>query len=92
MLSVLQHLCTDDPLMASARAPIFYEARRGPAAAARAHTRTRTQVYCADMIPAPLSKIAFAANAALGRHQIEFVYDDYTLKAARMPSDEVGAE
>jgi hypothetical protein len=39
------------------------------------------------MIPAPLSKIAFAANAALGRHQIEFVYDDYTLKAATLPSD-----
>lgn len=47
------------------------------------------EVYCADMIPAPLSKIAFAANAALGRHQIEFVYDDYTLKAARLPADDV---
>ena len=58
----------------------------------RAHTHSHAQVYCADMIPAPLSKIAFAANAALGRHQIEFVYDDYTLKAARMPSDEVVAE
>jgi len=45
------------------------------------------EVYCADVIPAPLSKIAFAANAALGRHQIEFVYDDYTLKAAIMPTD-----
>ena len=27
----------------------------------------------------------YAANAALGRHQIEFVYDDYTLKAAAFP-------
>jgi hypothetical protein len=40
------------------------------------------EVYCQDAVRAPLSMIAFAANAALGRHQIEFVYDDYTLKAA----------
>lgn len=43
------------------------------------------EMFCSDVIPAPLSKIAFAANAALGRHQIEFVYDDYTLKAAMFP-------
>ena len=30
--------------------------------------------YCEAVVRAPLSKIAFAANAALGRHQIEFVY------------------
>ena len=45
------------------------------------------QQYCEAVIRAPLSKIAFAANAALGRHQIEFVYDDYTLKAAVFPSN-----
>lgn len=45
------------------------------------------QLYCQDAVRAPLSKIAFAANAALGRHQIEFVYDDYTLKAAKFPED-----
>jgi len=45
------------------------------------------EVFCEDVIPSHLSKIAFAANAALGRHQIEFVYDDYTLKAANFPSD-----
>eukprot|EP00596_Hydrurales_sp_CCMP1899_P009395 CAMPEP_0119050682 /NCGR_PEP_ID=MMETSP1177-20130426/71181_1 /TAXON_ID=2985 /ORGANISM="Ochromonas sp, Strain CCMP1899" /LENGTH=163 /DNA_ID=CAMNT_0007029355 /DNA_START=388 /DNA_END=876 /DNA_ORIENTATION=- len=45
------------------------------------------EVYCEDVIPANLSKILFACNAALGRHQIEFVYDDYTLKAATFPSD-----
>eukprot|EP00729_Bicosta_minor_P003281 gene3281-202_t len=44
------------------------------------------ELFCQDAIRAPLSKIAFAANAALGRHQIEFVYDDYTLKAAQFPS------
>jgi len=43
------------------------------------------QLFCEDVVRAPLSKIAFAANAALGRHQIEFVYDDYTLKAAEFP-------
>lgn len=32
------------------------------------------ELFCQDAIRAPLSKIAFAANAALGRHQIEFVY------------------
>jgi hypothetical protein len=31
------------------------------------------------------AKIAFAANAALSRLQVEFVYDDYTLKAAQFP-------
>lgn len=45
------------------------------------------EVFCQDAVRAPLSKIAFAANAALGRHQIEFVYDDYTLKAAQFPVD-----
>lgn len=40
------------------------------------------ELFCAEAIRAPLSKIAFATNAALGRHQVEFVYDDYTLKAA----------
>ena len=45
------------------------------------------EMFCSDVIPEPLSKIAFAANAALGRHQIEFVYDDYTLKAANFPPD-----
>jgi len=45
------------------------------------------EMFCSDVIPEPLSKIAFAANAALGRHQIEFVYDDYTLKAAIFPPD-----
>ena len=44
-------------------------------------------MFTADVIPAPLSKIAFAANAAMGRHQIEFVYDDYTLKAAIFSKD-----
>uniref|UniRef100_A0A0G4HW86 Uncharacterized protein n=1 Tax=Chromera velia CCMP2878 TaxID=1169474 RepID=A0A0G4HW86_9ALVE len=43
--------------------------------------------YTEPVIPAPLSKIAFATNAALGRHQIEFVYDDYTLKDAKFPLD-----
>ena len=43
--------------------------------------------FCEDAIREPLSKIAFAANAALGRHQIEFVYDDYTLKAATFPAN-----
>eukprot|EP00756_Hemistasia_phaeocysticola_P007887 Hpha_TRINITY_DN14430_c0_g5::TRINITY_DN14430_c0_g5_i1::g.157502::m.157502 len=41
----------------------------------------------APAIPAPLSCLAYASNAALGRHQIEFVYDDYTLKAAEFPTD-----
>ena len=45
------------------------------------------QQYCEASIRAPLSKIAFAANAALGRHQVEFVYDDYTLKAAVFPGN-----
>ena len=45
------------------------------------------EVYCSDYIPEVLSKMAFASNAALGRHQIEFVYDDYTLKAAIFPKD-----
>lgn len=45
------------------------------------------ELLCDPVIPSPLSKIAFAANAALGRHQIEFVYDDYTLKAANFSSD-----
>jgi hypothetical protein len=45
------------------------------------------EVYTEDVIPANLAKIAFAANAALGRHQIEFVYDDYTLKAANFPKN-----
>lgn len=43
------------------------------------------ELFCQDAVRAPLSKIAYAANAALGRHQIEFVYDDYTLKAASFP-------
>ena len=29
------------------------------------------EMYCADMIPAPLSKLAYASNTALGRLQIE---------------------
>lgn len=41
--------------------------------------------FCEEAVRTPLSKIAYAANAALGRHQIEFVYDDYTLKAAMFP-------
>lgn len=45
------------------------------------------ELFCQDAVRAPLSKIAFAANAALGRHQIEFVYDDYTLKAAQFPTN-----
>ena len=45
------------------------------------------EMFCQEAVRAPLSKIAFAANAALGRHQIEFVYDDYTLKAACFPQD-----
>ena len=45
------------------------------------------EVFCEDVIPSSLAKIAFAANAALGRHQIEFVYDDYTLKAAKFPEN-----
>lgn len=45
------------------------------------------EVYCSDHIPEVLAKMAFASNAALGRHQIEFVYDDYTLKAAIFPKD-----
>lgn len=45
------------------------------------------EIFCSDTIPPILSKIAFAANAALGRHQIEFVYDDYTLKAATFKAD-----
>lgn len=45
------------------------------------------EMFCEDVIPEPLSKIAYAANAALGRHQIEFVYDDYTLKAAKFSDD-----
>jgi hypothetical protein len=45
------------------------------------------EMFCQEAVRAPLSKIAFAANAALGRHQIEFVYDDYTLKAAQFPAD-----
>jgi hypothetical protein len=44
------------------------------------------ELFCQEAIRSPLSKIAFAANAALGRHQIEFVYDDYTLKAAQFPT------
>jgi hypothetical protein len=47
------------------------------------------EMYCQDVVGAPLAKIAFAANAALGRHQIEFVYDDYTLKAASFPPEEL---
>ena len=43
--------------------------------------------FCEEAIRAQLSKIAFAANAALGRQQIEFVYDDYTLKAAILPEN-----
>ena len=43
------------------------------------------EMFCQEAVRAPLSKIAYAANAALGRHQIEFVYDDYTLKAAIFP-------
>ena len=43
--------------------------------------------FCEDVVRAPLSKIAWATNAALGRHQIEFVYDDYTLKAAIFPEN-----
>lgn len=39
------------------------------------------------MIPAPLSTVTAMANAALGRQQLEFVYDDYTLKAATLPTD-----
>lgn len=45
------------------------------------------EMFCEDVIPDPLSKIAYAANAALGRQQIEFVYDDYTLKAAIFPQN-----
>eukprot|EP00672_Neobodo_designis_P027703 CAMPEP_0174853504 /NCGR_PEP_ID=MMETSP1114-20130205/28749_1 /TAXON_ID=312471 /ORGANISM="Neobodo designis, Strain CCAP 1951/1" /LENGTH=612 /DNA_ID=CAMNT_0016088159 /DNA_START=106 /DNA_END=1944 /DNA_ORIENTATION=- len=44
------------------------------------------QKFTDAVVPAPLSTLAFAANAALGRHQIEFVYDDYTLKAANFPT------
>ncbi|GKY95920.1 hypothetical protein MPSEU_000552600 [Mayamaea pseudoterrestris] len=33
------------------------------------------QLFCESAVRAPLSKIAFSTNAALGRHQIEFVYD-----------------
>jgi hypothetical protein len=47
--------------------------------------KLHNQKYTDAVIPAPLSTLAFAANAALGRHQIEFVYDDYTLKAANFP-------
>lgn len=43
--------------------------------------------FTSAVIPAPLSTIAYASNAALGRHQIEFVYDDYTLKAANFPKN-----
>lgn len=43
------------------------------------------EMFCQEAVRAPLSKIAYATNAALGRHQIEFVYDDYTLKAAHFP-------
>ena len=43
--------------------------------------------FCEEAIRAPLSQIAFATNAAPGRHQIDFVYDDYTLKAAIFPHD-----
>jgi hypothetical protein len=45
------------------------------------------EVFCQEAVRAPLSKIAYATNAALGRHQIEFVYDDYTLKAAHFPQN-----
>jgi hypothetical protein len=45
------------------------------------------ELFCQEAIRSPLSKIAYAANAALGRHQIEFVYDDYTLKAAQFPDN-----
>jgi hypothetical protein len=38
------------------------------------------------VIPAPLSTVAAMNNAALGRQQLEFVYDDYTLKAATLPT------
>eukprot|EP00003_Mantamonas_plastica_P002513 TRINITY_DN118_c0_g2_i7.p1 TRINITY_DN118_c0_g2~~TRINITY_DN118_c0_g2_i7.p1 ORF type:complete len:544 (-),score=131.61 TRINITY_DN118_c0_g2_i7:157-1788(-) len=43
------------------------------------------------VIRAPLSKIARATNLALGRHQMEFVYDDYTLKAAQFPERGIDA-
>ena len=45
------------------------------------------EFYCHPMIPAPLSTIGFAANAAMGRHQIEFVYDDYANKSGCIPLD-----
>ncbi len=41
--------------------------------------------FTEGIIPAPLSTIAAMTNAALGRQQLEFVYDDYTLKAATLP-------
>ena len=41
--------------------------------------------FTEGMIPAPLSTVAAMTNAALGRQQLEFVYDDYTLKAATLP-------
>jgi len=40
----------------------------------------------ADFIPAPLSTIYAAANAAVGRHN-EFVYDVYTLSSGTLPKD-----
>jgi hypothetical protein len=43
------------------------------------------ELFCEEAVRAPLSKIACVANAALGRHQVEFVYDDYTPTAAQFP-------
>lgn len=41
--------------------------------------------YTNPVVKAPLSIISAMTNAALGRRQLEFVYDDYTLKAGTFP-------
>lgn len=43
--------------------------------------------YTSPVIPAPLSQLLDTSRAFFGRHQLEFVYDVYTLSSASFPPD-----